>query len=120
MQGAGGAGRLPSMVAANAQYISSYAGASGVVPARSVLPVKPEWIRLPLPSARCPYTGLSRTTLTELSVPCEANGRKPPVESKLLRKRGSLRGIRLLNYDSLMAYLHALPNASDEEGGMEE
>ena len=30
------------------------------------------------------------------------------VESKLLRKRGATRGIRLICYDSLIAYLNSL------------
>jgi hypothetical protein len=32
----------------------------------------------------------------------------PPVKSVVLRKRGALRGIRLINYDSLMQYLAEL------------
>jgi len=71
-------------------------------------PPKPEWIRLPAPGHRCPYTGLSRSTLNELTIPGPANGNKPPVKSVVLRKRGAVRGIRLLNYDSLMQYLAEL------------
>lgn len=70
--------------------------------------VRPEWVRLPSPKGRCPYTGLSRSTLCELSVPCEANSGVPPVKSVVLRKRGAVRGIRLLSYDSLMTYLAGL------------
>lgn len=70
--------------------------------------IKPEWIRLPSPKDRCPHTGLSRSTLCELSVPSEVNGGVPPVKSVVLRKRGAIRGIRLLSYDSLMAYLARL------------
>ena len=32
----------------------------------------------------------------------------PPVKSVVLRKRGALRGIRLISYDSLMRYLAEL------------
>lgn len=71
-------------------------------------PPKPEWIRLPAPGHRCPYTGLSRSTLNELTIPGPANGNKPPVKSVVLRKRGAVRGIRLINYDSLMQYLAEL------------
>lgn len=70
--------------------------------------LKPEWIRLPAPGHRCPYTGLSRSTLNELTIPGPANGNKPPVKSVVLRKRGAVRGIRLINYDSLMQYLAGL------------
>lgn len=71
-------------------------------------PTRPEFIRLPAPGKRCPYTGLSRSTLNELTIPGPANDNRPPVKSVVLRKRGALRGIRLINYDSLMAYLHGL------------
>lgn len=67
--------------------------------------VKPEWLRLPAPGARCRFTGLSRSTLNELTIAGPANDGLPPVKSVVLRKRGALRGIRLISYDSLMRYL---------------
>lgn len=70
--------------------------------------VTPIFIRLPLPGRRCPYTGLSRSTLNELIIPAPVNDWKPPVISKLLKKRGAARGVRLIRYDSLMAYLDGL------------
>lgn len=70
--------------------------------------VKPEWLRLPAPGARCRFTGLSRGTLNELIIAGPANEGRPPVKSVVLRKRGALRGIRLINYDSLMQYLEGL------------
>jgi hypothetical protein len=69
---------------------------------------RPEYLRLPSPDARCALTGLSRTTLCELSVPSKVNGFKPPVKSLVVKKRGAMRGIRLINYDSLLDYLHHL------------
>jgi hypothetical protein len=69
---------------------------------------KPEWLRLPAPGARCRFTGLSRSTLNELTIPGPANDGSPPVKSVVLRKRGALRGIRLISYDSLMRYLAEL------------
>ncbi len=78
---------------------------------------KPEFIRLPLPGRRCPFTGLSRTTLCELTIDSPANGFKAPVCSHVLRKRGALRGIRLIDYDSLIGYLKGLPSVSNDEGG---
>lgn len=77
-------------------------------------PVKPEWIRLPAPINRCRYTGLSRSTLNELVTPCEANGYNPPVQSVVLKKRGAVRGIRLVSYDSLMAYLRGLSEQEND------
>jgi hypothetical protein len=70
--------------------------------------IKPEWVRLPTPGSRCPFTGLSRSTLNELTIPGPANDGTPPVKSVVLRKRGAVRGIRLISYDSLMAHLESL------------
>ena len=69
---------------------------------------KPEWVRLPAPRNRCRFTGLSRSTLNELTIAGPANDGVPPVKSVVLRKRGALRGIRLISYDSLMGYLATL------------
>ena len=66
---------------------------------------RPEWLRLPAPGKRCPYSGLSRSTLNGLALPGPSNDHRPPVKSVVLRKRGALRGIRLISYDSLMSYL---------------
>lgn len=77
----------------------------------------PEWLRLPAPGNRCPYSGLSRSTLNELTIPGPANDNRPPVKSVVLRKRGALRGIRLINHDSLMHHLgsmSAAPNGRAE------
>jgi len=71
----------------------------------------PEWLRLPAPGKRCPHCGLSRSTLNELTLPRQANENRPPVKSVVLRKRGSLRGIRLISYDSLMQHLGSLSAA---------
>ena len=70
--------------------------------------VRPEWLRLPAPGTRCRFTGLSRSTLNELTIAGPANDGMPPVKSVVLRKRGALRGIRLISYDSLMHYLAEL------------
>src|SRR5437762_9396255 len=65
-----------------------------------------EWLRLPLPGARCPLTGLSRTTLIEL-------GDRGEIVMKRVRKPGATRGIVIINKQSLLAYLDRLePTAS--------
>ena len=69
---------------------------------------KPEWIRLPNPGERCIYTGLSRSTLNELTIPSEVNDHLPPVRSAVIKKRGAMRGIRLISFDSLMSYINNL------------
>lgn len=48
--------------------------------------------------------------MNELVLPTKANHGKPPVKSKVLRKRGATTGIRLIVFDSLMQYLHAAPD----------
>jgi len=70
---------------------------------------QPEWLRLPKPGALCIHSGLSRTVLYQL---CKAN----KIQSNVLRQRGASRGIRLISYDSLMAYLRSLP--TDTTGGV--
>jgi hypothetical protein len=68
---------------------------------------KPEFIRLPLAGSACSYTGLKRSKLNELVLPCQANGFKPQVRSVCLRQRGAKKGIRLVHYQSLMDYLYS-------------
>lgn len=75
--------------------------------------IKPEFLRLPAPRKRCPYTGLSRSTLCELTIPSPKNDHRPPVKSVVIKKRGAVRGIRLLVYDSLMGYLESLAAPSE-------
>ena len=77
---------------------------------------KPEWIRLPKPGERCTYTGLSRSTLNELTIPSDTNDFLPPVRSAVIKKRGAMRGIRLISFDSLMEYINALCEVSFEGG----
>ena len=69
---------------------------------------RPEFIRLPKAGTLCPRSGLSRTGLNLLILPCAANNFRPPVRSVSLRKPGQLRGTRLIVFDSLMTYLHGL------------
>jgi hypothetical protein len=73
---------------------------------------KPEWIRLPRPGDRDRLTGLSRSSLCDLAVPGKNNDFRPPVKSVLLRKRNATRGIRLINFDSLIAHLRELETES--------
>lgn len=65
----------------------------------------PEFLRLPLPRARCPITGLSRTTLEELI----SEGLIP---AKRLRRPGRTRCITLIPRRSLIEYVEALPGAA--------
>jgi hypothetical protein len=72
-----------------------------------VIGAKPEFLRLPKSGTLCPHSGLSRSKLNELVLPCAANGFKPPVASISLRNRGQVKAVRLVVYDSLMTYLRS-------------
>ena len=61
---------------------------------------KPEWLRVP---EAVRLFGLCRSSLYELI----AAG---TIKSTALRKRGALRGIRLINYDSLAAFVEQAAN----------
>lgn len=63
---------------------------------------RPEWIRLPRQNERCPITGLSRATLNGLIL-----GPTPVVKSVSLRKRHAIRGVRLINLESLLRFIEA-------------
>ena len=82
---------------------------------RELTPVKPEFVRLPKSGNRCPYTGLSRSKMNQLVLPCKENGYKPPVESKSDRKRGTIRGTRYIVFDSLIGYLNGLDDGGRDE-----
>ena len=75
---------------------------------RELTTVKPEFVRLPKSGTRCPHTGLSRSKLNQLVLPCKENDFKPPVESKSVRSRGTIRGARIIVFDSLINYLRQL------------
>ena len=68
--------------------------------------LKPEFIRLPK-NGQCPYTGLTRSKMNQLILPCEDNGFKPPVRSVCLRPKGGFKGTRLIDYQSLLNYLYS-------------
>jgi hypothetical protein len=70
--------------------------------------IRPLYIRLPAPRSRCPYTGMSRSALADRCVPGKANDFRPPVKSIVLKiNKYAKRGIRLIDYASLMKYLRA-------------
>jgi hypothetical protein len=67
------------------------------------------WLRLPRPGARCPISGLSRSTLADYVRPCARNDFAPPVESRLLKRRGAARGVLLINRKSLLDFIAGQP-----------
>lgn len=75
---------------------------------------RPEFIRLPKSGNLCPWTGLSRSKLNELILPSTNNGHRPPVRSISLRNRNQVKAVRLINFDSLLAYLRSLEVGGDQ------
>ena len=70
------------------------------------VPVHPVYIRLPAAGQRCPYTSMSRSALADKCVPNKSNNFKPPVRSVYLKaNKHSKRGIRLVDFGSLMNYI---------------
>jgi hypothetical protein len=70
----------------------------------------PLFIRIPASGSRCPYCGLSRSSLDKLTRPQAANHFKPPVKSRLYQQSGVVAKVRLIDFKSLRAYLHGLPD----------
>ena len=68
--------------------------------------IQPEWIRLPKSGTLCPHTGLSRSAMNGLIL-----GKAPKVKSKVFKQDGKGRGIRLVNYRSLLDYIDQCPSA---------
>lgn len=70
------------------------------------------WLRLPRPGSRCPVSGLSRSTLAELVRPCERNGFRPPVDARVLKRKGAARGVVLINRAALLDFIAGQPSPS--------
>lgn len=62
----------------------------------------PEYIRLPKSGTRCPFSGLSRSGLNALVL-----GSNPPVKSRCVKRRFAVRGVRLINLQSLLDFIEA-------------
>jgi hypothetical protein len=75
----------------------------------------PDFIRLPSYGQREPRTQLTRTALDQLTRPQECNDWKPPVASRLFSQGGGRRPIRLVDFKSLLRYLHSLPDGGRKE-----
>lgn len=65
----------------------------------------PVFIRMPRSGDAEPYTGLSRAALDILCRPQPLNKFKPPVKSHILRQTSTVRGVRLIDFESLQHYL---------------
>ena len=74
---------------------------------------RPEFVRLPR-GGNEHFSGLTRSKLNALVLPCPENNGKPPVRSVCLRQPGRIKGVRLIHLQSLLDYLR-----SQLEGGAE-
>ena len=70
------------------------------LPADNSSASRPEWIRVPKVGTVCPHSGLSRSFVHSLI-------KEGDVVSWSMRKRGAKHGVRLVSYDSLMAYIRS-------------
>jgi hypothetical protein len=102
---------VSQQVSTAGETVSNNSFTPSAVTANPAYQHRPEFIRLPRSGTRCPWTGLSRTKLNELVLPSPSNEGQPPVKSKSERKPGKQRGIRLINFESLLAHLNS------QEGG---
>jgi len=76
----------------------------------------PRYIRLPKAGTVCPHSGLSRSGLCQIILPTQANKHTPPVRSFSLKSnKYSVRGIRLINYQSLVDYLEEMESNSEQD-----
>ena len=66
-----------------------------------------ETFRLPKPSARCPLSGLARTTILQ-------HGEAGDFKLIRLRKHGAARSIVLVDTKSFLAWLHGQPAVTKE------
>jgi hypothetical protein len=62
---------------------------------------KPAYIRLPRPGNQCPHTGLSRTAIYGFL-------KKGLLKSRVIKQPGCRRGIRLVEYESLIAAIETV------------
>lgn len=82
----------------------------------------PEFLRLPRAPGRDPHFGLSRSMWNQLILPCEANGYRPPIKSFSLRRKGTLKGVRIISAKSALDYFRKLeseqnpPSPEDAQG----
>jgi|ERR1035437_14026 hypothetical protein len=73
-----------------------------------------KWLRLPKSGRRCHVSNLSRSALNKLVLPSAQNGHQPLVRSVVLRQPWAIRGIRLINRQSLLDYIDSLDDAQIE------
>ena len=66
-----------------------------------------EFVRLPRAGELEPHTGLGRSFLNTLILPCAANNFHPVVRSISLRRPGHKFGVRLIDYPDLIRWIQS-------------
>lgn len=66
----------------------------------------PAYVRMPQPGGACPITGLRRGALYELA-------REGKIKTATIRRKGSMRGIRLVNVESLLLFVNQCQDSPD-------
>jgi hypothetical protein len=84
------------------------AGGRDTGTAVSLSQLQPRFVRLPKPGTLCPFTGLSRTQIYLL---CKSG----KVKSHSLKRRGTCRGVRLIDFQSLVAAIEEFASAEEQE-----
>ena len=67
------------------------------------------YLRLCRPGERCKVSGLSRSGLADLCRPGPRNDYRPPVECRVLKRKGAARGVLLISKQSLLDYINGQP-----------
>jgi hypothetical protein len=70
--------------------------------------LQPCFVRLPKPGTLCPFTGLSRTQMYLL---CKSG----KVKSHSLKRPGTCRGVRLIDFQSLVTAIEEFASAEEQE-----
>ena len=77
-----------------------------------------EYMRVPPSGEHDPIFALKRSFLNLLILPCRENNWRPPVKSVVIKRKGSRKGVRLVEIVSLRAYIEEqarITAAEDEQ-----
>jgi hypothetical protein len=76
----------------------------------------PDYVLLPKPGQKCPWTNLNRSELKFLIESSVENRFQPPVRSYFVRKFGAKTGYRVVDLNHLISYLSSRHNSSSGVG----
>lgn len=86
--------------------ISAAARALNPPPGHTFQP--PILFRLPKPGSHDPFFGGGRSFWNERILPTQANSFNPPIKSIVDRKKGAVRGVRFIVFESALAFFARL------------